>query len=52
MTFFGLHPADALIVVLYIVAVLAIGQLLARKVKNENDFFLGGRKWASGSSSS
>jgi solute:Na+ symporter, SSS family len=44
MTFFGLHPADALIVLLYIIAVLAVGHQLARKVKNENDFFLGGRK--------
>ncbi len=44
MTFFGLHPTDALIVVLYVVAVLVIGQMLARKVKTENDFFLGGRK--------
>jgi len=44
MTFLGLHPTDALIVLVYIVAVLAVGQFLARKVKNENDFFLGGRK--------
>jgi Na+/proline symporter len=44
MTFFGLHPADAFIVLFYIIAVLAIGHLLSRKVKTENDFFLGGRK--------
>ena len=44
MTFFGLYPTDALIVLAYIISVLVIGQLLARKVKNENDFFLGGRK--------
>lgn len=44
----GLHWIDGLIVVLYIIGVLAIGKLLSHGVKNEKDFFLGGRslgKW-------
>ncbi len=48
MHFFGLHWIDALIIVLYIVAVLAIGKVLAHGVKEQGDFFLGGRslgKW-------
>jgi solute:Na+ symporter, SSS family len=44
MTFFGLHPVDALIVLAYIVVVIAIGQMLVRRVKNQSDFFLGGRR--------
>ena len=44
MTFFGLHPLDAAILIAYIVIVLAIGQYLSRKTKTEDDFFLGGRK--------
>ncbi|WP_414664184.1 sodium:solute symporter family protein [Horticoccus sp. 23ND18S-11] len=44
MTFLGLHWFDTLILVVYIVAVLAIGEILSRKVKGENDFFLAGRK--------
>jgi len=48
MTFFGLHPVDTLVIVVYIVAVLIIGQVLSHGVKGESDFFLGGRslgKW-------
>ncbi len=44
MTFLGLHWIDTLILIVYIVAVLAIGEFLARNVKGENDFFLAGRK--------
>ena len=48
MTFLGLHPLDALIIVLYIIGVLVIGKVLSHGVKGEGDFFLGGRslgKW-------
>ncbi|MEO6005094.1 MAG: hypothetical protein ABIZ04_08140 [Opitutus sp.] len=43
MHFFGLHWIDALVIATYIVGVLAIGKLLSHGVKNEKDFFLGGR---------
>ncbi|MDQ5977827.1 MAG: Sodium:solute symporter family protein, partial [Verrucomicrobiota bacterium] len=39
-TFFGLHWVDALIVVVYMLAVLAIGKALSHGVKCEKDFFL------------
>jgi Na+/proline symporter len=48
MHFLGLHWIDALIIIAYIFAVLAIGKVLSHGVKNEKDFFLGGRslgKW-------
>lgn len=48
LTFLGLHWLDALVLLTYIVAVLALGQYVSRRVKNEEDFFLGGRgmgKW-------
>ncbi|HTO04175.1 MAG TPA: hypothetical protein VL069_10765, partial [Opitutus sp.] len=48
MYFLGLHWIDALVILAYIIAVLAIGKLLAHGVKDEQDFFLGGRslgKW-------
>ena len=48
MTFLGLHPLDAFIIVLYIIGVLVIGKVLSHGVKGEGDFFLGGRslgKW-------
>jgi len=48
MHILGLNWIDALVVVFYIVAVLAIGKFLAHGVKGERDFFLGGRslgKW-------
>ena len=44
MNFFGLSWIDALIVAVYVVAVLLIGQYLASKVRGEADFFLAGRK--------
>ena len=43
MKFFGLHWVDVTILLGYIVAVLLIGKALARGVKGEGDFFLGGR---------
>src|ERR1700712_3319626 len=48
MHLFGLHWIDGLIIVAYVIGVLAIGKILSRGVKNEKDFFLGGRslgKW-------
>lgn len=48
MTLFGLHWLDALILVAYMIVVLAIGKALSHGVKDEKDFFLGGRslgKW-------
>ena len=48
MHILGLHWIDALVIVIYIIAVLAIGKALAHGVKGEKDFFLGGRslgKW-------
>jgi len=44
MTFLGLHWIDSALILIYIVIVLAIGEILSRKTKTENDFFLGGRK--------
>ncbi len=48
MKFFGLHWIDVIILLSYIVAVLVIGRKFSHGVKNEGDFFLGGRslgKW-------
>ena len=48
MTVLGLHLIDAVVVVTYVIAVLAIGKILAHGVKGEKDYFLGGRslgKW-------
>lgn len=48
VTFFGLHWIDATVLVVYILAVLAIGKIFSHDVKGESDFFLGGRslgKW-------
>lgn len=48
MHILGLHLVDALIIVAYVIAVLAIGKILSHGVKGEKDFFLGGRslgKW-------
>lgn len=40
----GLHAFDAGILLVYIVALLGIGQYLSRRTKTGSDFFLGGRK--------
>lgn len=48
MTLLGLHLFDAIVIVVYILAVLLIGKLFSHGVKGESDFFLGGRslgKW-------
>lgn len=48
MHILGLHWIDALVIVVYIIAVLSIGKILSHGVKGQGDFFLGGRslgKW-------
>jgi Na+/proline symporter len=45
---FGLKPIDVAMVIGYFAAVLAIGFWAARRVKNEEDFFLGGRRFGKG----
>jgi len=48
MHLLGLHWLDALVVVIYIFAILGIGKMLSHGVKGQGDFFLGGRslgKW-------
>lgn len=44
MRFYGLHPLDALLLVLYVVSVIGIGKHLASRNRTGEDFFLGGRK--------
>jgi len=45
---FGLKPIDVAVIVGYFAAVMAIGFWAARSVKNEKDFFLGGRRFGKG----
>lgn len=48
MHLFGLHWIDALVIGVYILAILLIGKALSHDVKGQGDFFLGGRslgKW-------
>lgn len=45
---FGLKPIDVAVVVGYFAAVMTIGFWAARRVKNEEDFFLGGRRFGKG----
>ena len=42
----GLKLIDLLMIAGYFAAVMAIGFWASRKVKNEEDFFLGGRKFS------
>jgi Na+/proline symporter len=44
-TFFSLHSLDVAAIVGYFVAVMAIGFWAARRVKDEKDFFMGGRRF-------
>lgn len=44
MRFFGLHWIDALVILAYVVIVLFVGDRLSRRVRNQNDFFLAGRR--------
>ena len=50
MTLYGLHWLDAMILIAYVVVVVVLGQVFSRRVKNEGDFFLGGRCSENGSS--
>jgi Na+/proline symporter len=45
---FGLKPIDVAVIAGYFVAVMAIGFWAARRVKSEEDFFLGGRRFGKG----
>jgi Na+/proline symporter len=47
-TFFTLHPLDIAAIVGYFVAVMAIGFWASRRVKDEKDFFMGGRRFGKG----
>ncbi len=44
MRFFGLHWIDALVILIYVVIVIVVGDRLSRRVRSQNDFFLAGRK--------
>ncbi len=44
MTVLGLHIVDILIIVFYLVSMMYIGQRLSKKVSDETDFYLAGRK--------
>ena len=46
--FYGLKPIDVAVIVGYFVAVMAVGFWVSRRVKNETDYFLGGRKFGKG----
>jgi Na+/proline symporter len=46
--FYGLKLIDVLMIAGYFVAVMAIGFWASRRVKNESDFFLGGRSFGKG----
>ncbi len=48
ITFYGLKLIDVAMIVAYFAVVMAIGFWSARKVKTENDFFLGGRRFGKG----
>ena len=39
----GLHPVDLVVVAMYLVATIAVGVLLAGRIKAYRDFFLAGR---------
>lgn len=47
-TFYGLKLIDVSMIVLYFAIVMAIGFWASRKVKTEEDFFLGGRSFGKG----
>jgi len=45
MMIFGFHIVDMVVITTYLLGITAIGMYMAKKVKNEGDFFLGGRKF-------
>jgi len=44
MTVFGLHPVDVAILGVYVVAIVWIGRWVGRKVKDQADFYIAGRR--------
>ena len=44
MQIFGLHLLDVAIVLLYLVGMMLVGIIVAKSIKNEEDYYLGGRK--------
>jgi solute:Na+ symporter, SSS family len=44
MYFLGLHILDALVILIYFVILIFIGVVVARRIKNQEDFLMGGRK--------
>jgi SSS family solute:Na+ symporter len=42
--FFGLHLLDIAIIAVYVLAILWVGQWVGRRMKDQNDFYLAGRK--------
>jgi Na+/proline symporter len=44
----GLKPIDLAVVIGYFVVVMAVGFWVSRRVKNETDYFLGGRRFGKG----
>jgi solute:Na+ symporter, SSS family len=44
MVVFGLHILDALIILLYFVGLVVIGLVVSRRIKNQEDFLMGGRR--------
>ena len=44
-TVFGLHIVDLIVIVVYFAVVLYIGYRAMKKVKNSEDYFLGGRQF-------
>ena len=42
---FGLHMLDVLSLTTYLIVIMIIGIWIARKVKNANDYFMGGRSF-------
>jgi Na+/proline symporter len=48
MSIFGLHPADYIVIGLYIAAMVWIGRVTAGGVRKQSDYFLAGRKLGGG----
>jgi Na+/proline symporter len=48
MSLYGLKPIDLAMVALYFVAITAVGFRAARGVRDEGDYFLGGRRFGKG----
>jgi solute:Na+ symporter, SSS family len=44
MYIFGLHILDAVLITVYFIALILIGLVVSRRIKNQEDFLMGGRK--------